>query len=70
METETPSLFATVSAFVQTNWPVLVAVLAGLLGVAKLIVKLTPSTKDDAVVETVENTLEKVGVLKDNDPEK
>ena len=40
-------------AFIVANWPVLLQILVGLLGVLAIIAKLTPTPKDDGVVAAI-----------------
>lgn len=42
---------AGVIAFITANWAMLLGILSALLGVVGMIAKLTPTPKDDAVVE-------------------
>lgn len=39
--------------FLQANWETLAALVLGLLGVAELVVRLTPTKTDDGAVERV-----------------
>jgi hypothetical protein len=45
--------------WVTENWMLLAALAAALLGVAKIVVKFTPTTKDDAVVEAIDKVVNK-----------
>jgi hypothetical protein len=47
-----------------------VVVLAALLGIAKAITKLTPSKKDDAIVESIAGVVEPIIDALDGDSEK
>lgn len=44
--------------WITTNWDVLLGLVAALIGLATIIVKLTPSTKDDVVVDKVKGVFE------------
>jgi hypothetical protein len=41
------------------NWLLLSALAVALLGVAKIVVKFTPSTKDDEVVDAIDKVINK-----------
>ena len=41
--------------------PVIKSVIIGLLTLAKFIAKLTPSLKDDKIIQDIENALNKIG---------
>jgi hypothetical protein len=43
--------------FVTANWEGIVAVVAAVLAVAAAVVKLTPSKKDDEVVDKIEDVV-------------
>ena len=40
-------------SWLQTNWKDVLAIIGGVVTVASIIVKLTPTTKDDAVLSKV-----------------
>lgn len=50
--------------FISTNWAVLLQVVTGTITVASLIVKLTPTQKDDTVLAKVINVLKVIGLNK------
>lgn len=53
--------------FIQENWVSIVAALTGLMWVARLVVKITPTPKDDKVWAKVVKVLKGVGlVIPDN----
>lgn len=44
--------------WITTNWDLLLGLCAAIIGLAAIITKLTPSTKDDAVVGKVKGAFE------------
>lgn len=52
--------------WIRANWVELVAIVGGVVLVARIIVKLTPTPKDDTVLEKIVNFLKAIGLqLKD-----
>jgi hypothetical protein len=49
-------------AFVTAHWAEILGVLGFVLAAAHIIVKLTPSTKDDEILAKVESALTTLGV--------
>lgn len=50
--------------YIQAHWVEIVAVLLAIETVATYVVKLTPSTKDDEVVQKIIDTLATLGIKK------
>lgn len=50
-------------SFIQNHWDELLAIIGGVVSVASIIVKLTPTTKDDNVLNTVINFLAKLSIV-------
>lgn len=50
-------------SFITAHWPAIVSVLSALVVVAREIVHLTGSTKDDQIEAQVEAVLSKLGVI-------
>ena len=46
------------------NWPVLLQIVTGTIAVASLIVKLTPTQKDDTVLAKIIDVLKVIGLNK------
>lgn len=53
-----------VLAYIQTHWDDLFTVIGITVSLATAITKLTPSTKDDAIVAKIAAVIEKLSVLK------
>lgn len=49
-------------AWLAEHWVEIVAALASIVGAARIIVKLTPTPKDDAVLAKILNVLKHVGL--------
>lgn len=49
-------------AWLQANWKEVVAIVGGIVLVARIIVKLTPTPKDDTVLEKIVNILKGIGL--------
>lgn len=52
-----------VISFIQNHWDELLAIIGGVVSVASIIVKLTPTTKDDSVLNTIINFLAKLSIV-------
>lgn len=50
-------------SFIQNHWDELLAIIGGIVSVASIIVKLTPTTKDDNVLNAIVNFLAKFSVV-------
>ena len=50
-------------SFIQNHWDELLAIIGGVVSVASIIVKLTPTTKDDNVLNTIVNFLAKFSIV-------
>lgn len=53
--------------WIMENWGTLVSIVGGLIAVASMIVGLTPTPKDDAVLKTVRDFLIRISILKPSD---
>ena len=53
-------------SFIQNHWDELLAIIGGVVSVASIIVKLTPTTKDDNVLNTIVNFLAKFSIVNTN----
>ncbi|HSQ98092.1 MAG TPA: hypothetical protein VLL98_05255 [Rickettsiales bacterium] len=49
--------------FFQNHYDELLAILGGIVSIATVIVKLTPTTKDDAILTKIINILEKFSLV-------
>ena len=49
--------------FIQTHWDELLAIIGGIVSVATIIVKLTPTDKDNKVLEKIINFLAKFSII-------
>lgn len=49
--------------FFQNHYTDLLAILGGIISIATIIVKLTPTTKDDAILSKIINLLEKFSLV-------
>lgn len=52
-----------VISFIQNHWDELLAIIGGVVSIASIIVKLTPTTKDDNVLNTIINFLAKLSIV-------
>ena len=50
-------------SYIQNHWDDLLAIISGIVSVASIIVKLTPTTKDDNVLNAIVNFLAKFSVV-------
>lgn len=50
-------------SFIQNHWDELLAIIGGVVSIASIIVKLTPTTKDDNVLNTIINFLAKLSIV-------
>ena len=50
-------------SFIQNHWDELLAIIGGVVSVASIIVKLTPTTKDDNALNTIVNFLAKLSIV-------
>lgn len=50
-------------SFIQNHWDELLAIIGGVVSIASIIVKLTPTTKDDNVLNTIINFLAKFSIV-------
>ena len=50
-------------SFIQNHWDELLAIIGGVVSVTSIIVKLTPTTKDDNVLNTIINFLAKLSIV-------
>lgn len=55
-----------VISFIQNHWDELLAIIGGVVSIASIIVKLTPTTKDDNVLNTIINFLAKFSIVNTN----
>lgn len=49
--------------FIQSNYDELLAIIGGVVSIASIIVKLTPTTKDDKVLKYIINFLAKFSIF-------
>lgn len=49
--------------FIQTHWDELLAIIGGIVSVASIIVKLTPTTKDDKILKYIIDFLAKFSIF-------
>ena len=54
--------------WVVTNWPVAVEAILAIIGLASVVVKLTPTMKDDAFLQKVKDFLSKYIALNPTNP--
>ena len=57
-------------SFIQNHWDELLAIIGGIVSVASIIVKLTPTTKDDNVLNAVVNFLAKFSIVNTKEDQK
>ena len=57
-------------SFIQNHWDELLAIIGGIVSVASIIVKLTPTTKDDNVLNAIVNFLAKFSVVNTKEDQK
>ena len=50
-------------SFIQNHWDELLAIIGGIVSVATIIVKLTPTDKDNRVLEKIINFLAKFSII-------
>lgn len=50
-------------SFIQTHWDELLSIIGGIVSVASIIVKLTPTTKDDSVLNAIINFLARFSIV-------
>ena len=50
-------------SFIQNHWDELLAIIGGVVSIASIIVKFTPTTKDDNVLNTIINFLAKLSIV-------
>ena len=50
-------------SFIQNHWDELLAIIGGIVSIATIIVKLTPTTKDDNALNAIVNFLAKFSVV-------
>lgn len=50
-------------SFIQNHWDELLAIIGGIVSVASIIVKLTPTMKDDNVLNAIVNFLAKFSII-------
>ena len=50
-------------SFIQNHWDELLAIIGGIVSIATIIVKLTPTDKDNKVLEKIINFLAKFSVV-------
>lgn len=56
--------------FIQTHWDEILAIIGGIVSIATIIVKLTPSTKDDEVLNKIINILAKFSIVNTKEDQK
>ena len=56
--------------FIQTHWDEILAIIGGIVSVASIIVKLTPTTKDDNVLNAIVNFLAKFSIFNTKEDQK
>ena len=49
--------------YILTNWQDIVAAIGGIVIAARIIVKLTPTPKDDSILEKVVKFMEHIGLV-------
>lgn len=49
--------------FIQTHWDEILAIVGGIVSTASIIVKLTPTTKDDKILKYIINFLAKFSIF-------
>ena len=57
-------------SFIQNHWDELLAIIGGIVSVASIIVKLTPTTKDDNVLNAIVNFLAKFSIVNTKEDQK
>ena len=50
-------------AWFGSNWKNILAIIGGVVSVATMIVKLTPTTKDDKILTIIVNILDKLSIV-------
>ena len=56
--------------FIQNHYDELLAIIGGVVSIATIIVKLTPTTKDDNVLKAVVNFLAKFSIVNTKEDQK
>lgn len=56
--------------YITANWEAIIAAFAGVMMAARLIVKLTPTPKDDAAMAKVIKFLKNLGLVIPDEPKK
>lgn len=56
--------------FIQNHYDELLAIIGGIVSIATIIVKLTPSTKDDEVLGKIINFLAKFSIINTKEDQK
>jgi len=59
-----------VMQYIQENWEAIIAACAGVMMAARLIVKITPTPKDDAWVAKIVTLLKNLGLVIPDEPKK
>lgn len=57
-------------SFIQNHYDELLAIIGGVVSVATIIVKLTPTTKDDNVLNAIVNFLAKFSIINTKEDQK
>ena len=57
-------------SFIQNHWDELLAIIGGIVSVATIIVKLTPTDKDNKVLEKIINFLAKFSIINTKEDQK
>ena len=59
-----------VISFIQNHYDELLAIIGGVVSIATIIVRLTPSTRDDEVLEKIINFLAKFSIINTKEDQK
>lgn len=57
-------------AWFGSNWKNILAIIGGVVSVATMIVKLTPTTKDDAILTIIVNILDNLSIVNTKENQK
>lgn len=57
-------------SFIQNHWDELLAIIGGVVSIATIIVKLTPTDKDNKVLEKIINFLAKFSIINTKEDQK
>ena len=59
-----------VISFIQNHYDELLAIIGGVVSIASIIVKLTPSTRDNEILEKIINFLAKFSIINTKEDQK